>query len=157
MPFRYSPLRVLAGVGRRASAYTSRRAKAQRFATANACLANSPRPFKVNVGCGNQPFDGWVNLDLEPHTRADFLWDITDGLPFEDSCCSFIYCEHFLEHLPIVEGVRYLSECLRCLERGGVLRVGMPSANSLIAHYYENTWAAQSWLQKYGFSHIKTR
>ena len=154
---RYSPLRVLAGVGRRATALTSRRAKAQRLAAARAWLRASPPPYKVNVGCGNEPFQGWANLDLERETRADFLWDITDGLPFPDNSCAFIYCEHFLEHLPVAAGVGYLAECYRCLQPGAVLRIGMPSAQALIGHYYEDTWAAQPWLQKYGFSHIKTR
>ena len=33
----------------------------------------------------------------------------------------------------------------------------MPSAQELVRHYYENTWASQTWLQKYGYAHVKTR
>jgi hypothetical protein len=47
--------------------------------SANVKSANFP--LKVNVGCGNEPFQGWINLDLSPETRADILWDATDGLP----------------------------------------------------------------------------
>ena len=114
------------------------------------------KPLKVNVGCGNEPFRGWANLDLEPGTPADFLWDVTDGLPFANESCAFVYCEHFLEHLPVNDGVRFLAECHRCLQKGGVVRIGMPSAQELIRHYHENIWASQPWLQKYGYP-VRTR
>ena len=33
----------------------------------------------------------------------------------------------------------------------------MPSAEELVRNYYENDWAKQPWLEKYGFVWIKTR
>ena len=33
----------------------------------------------------------------------------------------------------------------------------MPSAQELVRHYYENDWARQPWLEKYGYTWIKTR
>ena len=152
-----NPLRVLAGVGRRASAVSAKRAKEKRYANAKAWLGRRTPPIHVNVGCGQEPFQGWVNLDLETNTRADFIWDVTDGLPFANDSCAFIYCEHFLEHLPVQDGVRFLTECHRSLQRGGVVRIGMPSAEELVRNYYENDWAKQPWLEKYGFAWIKTR
>src|SRR5437773_1821181 len=159
MVFGYlNPLRILAGVGRRAVAYSAQQAKAKRLARAQVWLRDSATlPLKVNVGCGNEPFSGWTNLDLEPQSRADVLWDITDGLPFANDSCAFIYCEHFLEHLQVQQGVRFLAECHRSLQKNGVVRIGMPSAMELIRHYYENVWASQPWLQKYGYSSVKTR
>jgi predicted SAM-dependent methyltransferase len=157
-PKRFTPLRILTGLGRRANAYSARRAKAKRLATAQAWLRDSAtHPLKVNVGCGNEPFDGWANLDLGPQTRADFLWDITDGLPFADNSCAFVYCEHFLEHLPVQDGLRFLVECNRSLKERGVVRIAMPCAQELIRHYHEDVWASQPWLQRYGYSSIKTR
>src|ERR1019366_3932000 len=122
-----NPVRVLIGVGRRADAFKQRRAKARRYANAKAWLKRAIPPIKMNIGCGQEPFQGWLNLDLDPETKADFLWDITDGLPFDNDSCAFIYSEHFLEHLPIQDGVRFLAECHRSLQRGGVLRIAMPS------------------------------
>jgi len=157
-PKRFTPLRILTGLARRANAYSAKRAKAKRLATAQAWLRSSATvPLKVNVGCGNEPFNRWANLDLEPQTRADFLWDITDGLPIANDSCAFTYCEHFLEHIPVQHGVRFLVECHRSLNEGGVVRTGMPSAQEVIRHYYENIWASQPWLQKYGYSFVKTR
>jgi predicted SAM-dependent methyltransferase len=153
----FDPLRVLGGIGRRAEALQSKRATRKRLADARATLSRNKPPYKVNVGCGKEPFQGWMNLDLDPSTPADVLWDITDGLPFPDETCSFVYSEHFLEHIPVQQGVRFLSECRRCLQRGGVVRIAMPSIEDTIRHYYENIWRTQPWLEKYGYGWIKTR
>ena len=152
-----SPLRVLGGIGRRADALRATRAKRKRFADAKAALDRRQPPFSVNVGSGNEPFQGWVNLDLDPTVPADILWDITDGLPFADNICAFVYSEHFLEHIPVQQGLRFLGECYRSLQAGGVVRIAMPSIEDTIRHYYENVWSEQPWLQKYGYTHIKTR
>jgi predicted SAM-dependent methyltransferase len=152
-----SPLRLIASAGRRAERLSERRAKARRYADASRWLTNAPRPLKVNVGCGSEPFKGWLNLDLEPTAHADVLWDIRDGLPCPDASCSFIYSEHFLEHLPVANGFHFLQDCHRCLQTGGVVRIAMPSLQEIVRQYYENDWAGQSWLEKYGYSWIKTK
>lgn len=152
-----NPLRILISVGRRTESLQARRAKNKREANAMAFLKSAHFPLKVNVGCGNEPFQGWINLDISPETRADILWDVTDGLPFPDNSCEFIHSEHFLEHIQVQVGVRFLAECRRSLQLGGVVRIGMPSVQEAARQYHENTWAQQAWLQKYGYSWIKTR
>lgn len=152
-----NPVRVLSGLGRRANAFGAKRAKAQRYKNAKRWLASSAAPFKANVGCGKEPFQGWANLDLDPESGADIIWDITDGLPFANDTCAFIYSEHFLEHLPVQEGVHFLTECHRSLRKGGVVRIAMPSADDVVRRYHENDWAQQPWLEKYGYAWIKTR
>lgn len=144
-------------MGQRASAFSAKRAKEGRYANAKAWLSCCTTPIKVNVGCGHEPFQGWANLDLESDSGADIIWDVRDGLPFQDDSCACIYCEHFLEHLPVQDGVRFLAECHRSLQKGGVARIAMPSAEQLVRHYHENTWAEQPWLAKYGYTWIKTR
>jgi predicted SAM-dependent methyltransferase len=151
------PVRIMIGVGRRAEELRARRAKDKRFAKARARLSRANFPLKVNVGCGNEPFPGWINLDLDPATRADIQWDVTDGLPFPDESCAFVYSEHFLEHIPVQQGVWFLTECRRSLQPGGIVRIGMPCVHDVVRQYYENIWANQPWLKKYGYSWIKTR
>lgn len=48
------------------------------------------------------------------------------GVPLTDRSADFVYCSHFLEHLPPDTGRRLLSECRRVLKTGGVLRVVVP-------------------------------
>ncbi len=93
----FDPLRILAAVGRRSDALRRSRAKSKQCAHAQAWIGRAEKPLKVNIGCGNEPFDGWTNMDADPTTKADILWDAIDGLPFPNDSCAFIYCEHFLE------------------------------------------------------------
>ena len=152
-----NPLRILIGLGHRAESLQAKRSKNKRAAHARAFLKNATFPLKVNVACGHEPFEGWINLDLNPETRADILWDVTEGLPVPDNSCAYIYSEHFLEHIPVQEGVRFFAECRRSLEPGGVVRIGMPCVQEVARQYYEDTWAQQPWLVKYGYTWIKTR
>jgi hypothetical protein len=101
LPTYLNPLRVLIGVGRRAEVLRARRTKHKRYASAKALLGSAEFPLKVNVGCGHEPFPGWINLDSDLGTRPDIVWDVTDGLPFPDASCAFIYSEHFLEHIHV--------------------------------------------------------
>jgi len=151
------PIRLLIGAGRRASAFRAKRMTAMRYARAKAWLHSATLPLRVSIGCGQERFPGWANLDLDPASRADIFWDVTDGLPFASETCAYIYSEHFLEHLPVQDGLHFLRECLRSLQKGGVVRVAMPSAEELTRHYCENDWACQAWLEKYGYMSIKTR
>lgn len=157
LPKYLNPICLLIGAGRRADSFLAKNMRAKRYASARSWLRQTDFPLKVNVGCGQEPFPGWTNLDLDPGSHADICWDVTDGLPFADGTCACIYSEHFLEHLPVQQGVHFLKECLRSLLKGGVARIGMPSAEELTRHYYENDWARQPWLHKYGYTWIKTR
>lgn len=53
---------------------------------------------RINVGCGEFPAPGWLNLDAW-HDAADLRWNAVDGLP-ELERVDRIYAGHVLEHLP---------------------------------------------------------
>ena len=115
-------------------------------------------PIKLHVGCGPKSFDGWVQLDAEaagPH--IDVIWDLRWGLPCANDSCGFIYSEHVLEHLNVVDGLRFLRDCRRCLQPGGVVRIAMPSLDILIEKSAGANWRDQDWLTWPAFQHIQTR
>lgn len=65
----------------------------KRDANAKAFLENANFPLKVNVGYGNEPFQGWINpinLNLSPETEADILWDVTYGYRWIKTRAEFI-------------------------------------------------------------------
>lgn len=111
-------------------------------------------PLKLNIGCGQVKYAGWVNIDIEP--GSDITIDIRDGFPFDSNSVDFIYNEHLLEHLTFEEGEKVLKEFKRCLKIGGVLRISMPDLDYVI-HKYNSDWRNQDWLSfpEYGF--ITTR
>jgi predicted SAM-dependent methyltransferase len=90
--------------------------------------------LKLNLGCGPNPKPGWVNIDLTE--TADLRLDLREPLPFRDGSASFIYTEHFFEHLEYpVEAERLLREAVRVLEPGGTLSVGVPDAEAPLLAY----------------------
>lgn len=116
------------------------------------------RPYKLHLGCGKVKFDGWINIDIEEKLDpVDIVWDVSDGLPFEDNSCEIVYHEHMLEHLPIDKGVFLLRECYRVLQTGGVLRVAMPSLDVLLEKASSKDWRNQDWLTWSEYQFIQTR
>lgn len=132
--------------------------KAYRKTQTAQVISSFSRPYKVHVGCGKVRLEGWINLDGDKTLSApDLIWGLSNGLPFEDDSCSFVYSEHVLEHLPVELGVRFLRECKRILEPGGVVRIAMPSLDMLIKMSCNGNWRAQDWLQWPENQFIKSR
>jgi predicted SAM-dependent methyltransferase len=92
-------------------------------------------PFKLNLGCGDVIKAGWINVDLFA-PAANLNLDLREPLPFGAGTASFVYAEHFLEHLEFpTEVILLLQESYRVLAMGGVLRVGVPDAGDLTKAY----------------------
>jgi predicted SAM-dependent methyltransferase len=94
---------------------------------------------RVNIGCGDRPTPGWVNIELRSSAQI-YFWDCRRGLPFSDNTVTAIYCEHVFEHFsPETEAPLFLRECRRCLRPDGVMRIVVPDAGAYLSAY------GQSW------------
>jgi SAM-dependent methyltransferase len=83
---------------------------------------------KLNIGCGTDIRDGWINLDSLPLHGVSMVHDIERApFPFEDGCFDTILCQDVLEH---VEYIPVLRECYRILKKGGKLRIRVPHFSS---------------------------
>lgn len=81
--------------------------------------------LKLNIGCGPNRKQGWVNIDLSP--AAEVSLDMRERMPFADGSATIIYSEHFFEHLDYPHHAKYfLRESFRVLEPNGVFRVVVP-------------------------------
>ncbi|MBK7701444.1 MAG: glycosyltransferase [bacterium] len=103
----------------------------------------------VNVGCGDQPLPGFVNLDLG--RDADLKLDVRGGLPFADGTVDGIHSEHFVEHLTQGELMAFLRECRRALRPGGVVRIATPDLAEIVRCYLDPDWHERSGLKDYGY------
>jgi predicted SAM-dependent methyltransferase len=93
---------------------------------------------RVNIGCGDRPTRGWVNIELKS-TAEIYFWDCRRGLPFSENRVTAIYCEHVFEHFhPETEATLFMRECLRCLRPGGILRIVVPDAGAYLRAYGQN-------------------
>jgi len=111
--------------------------------------------MKLNIGCGDVYLPGWINIDLDS-SRADLKHDLRTPLPYEDNSISFIYNEHFIEHVTVNEAVNIMKEFHRVLKKNGVMRIATPDLDYLIFKYIFR-WKHQDWIKKYGYDWIKTK
>lgn len=104
--------------------------------------------MKLHIGCGPRILQGWVNLDLEPGPGG-VVYDATKPLPYEDQSVSFIYSEHFIEHLDYHSALAHLKDCFRVLKPAGALRVSTPDLFTLTKAYLEQStkfYSSVGWL-----------
>lgn len=80
------------------------------------------KPIRINLGCGDKYWPGFLNLDSE----VDFL-----NLPFKDGSVHEIHLIHVLEHLDRRSIADYLVEWRRVLVDGGLLVVEVPSLTKI--------------------------
>jgi predicted SAM-dependent methyltransferase len=75
--------------------------------------------MKINLGCGGNYLDGWLNHDADV--------DITRRLPFDGGSAQFMFAEHVVEHVTYDEALAFFRECRRVLKPNGVVRIAVPS------------------------------
>jgi predicted SAM-dependent methyltransferase len=81
---------------------------------------------KINFGAGDFKLDGWINVDLNPDHRPTLIADLSQALPFRDSCADYIHSEDFIDQLELDLACRFFLECYRLLKPKGVMRILTP-------------------------------
>ncbi len=81
--------------------------------------------MKLNIGCGYNRLEGWVNLDSNSDSAADRLMPAHD-LAFPPASVSEIKALQLVEHLGFFRTRFFLSECWRVLVSGGSLTLETP-------------------------------
>jgi predicted SAM-dependent methyltransferase len=89
-------------------------------------------PRKLNLGCGYDKRDGFLNVDSDPNCRPDMLVDVLDPSTLPSGHFDEILALDVLEHLPRVETDRALQEWTRLLRPGGTIRIRVPSYLHLV-------------------------
>ena len=123
-------------------------------------LLKKYKVVRLNVGCGTDYKEGWINVDNNSDNnieKLDLNWDLRNPLPFPDGSVDFIFNEHFMEHLTPEEGVQANRDFMRVLKEGGVLRIAMPDLEEVIAVYQNKNWRKHTVLENHGLGFVKTR
>lgn len=89
---------------------------------------------KLQIGCGSNFLEGWLNTDLNFNEHVAFL-DAGKIFPLESNSFNFVYSEHLFEHLTLESQLNLLTEGLRILKKGGVMRIATPSLAFLFNLY----------------------
>lgn len=90
--------------------------------------------LKLNIGAGDKPLDGYVNIDRKTGGEAyPLLRD--KGLPFDDGVANEVRASHVLEHFPHGKTIEVLREWVRVLKPGGALKVAVPDFDKCVDWY----------------------
>jgi predicted SAM-dependent methyltransferase len=90
---------------------------------------------KVHVGCGpHNRLEGWHNVDIKAFPSVDTAMDVTKSWPFEG--LAYVYSEHFLEHLELLDGVRFLANSGRSMRPGGRIRLSTPNLHWVMLTHF---------------------
>jgi hypothetical protein len=81
--------------------------------------------MKLNLGCGYNRLEGWLNLDASPASAADQTMPAHD-LDLPAASVTEIRAAQLAEHLGFFKTKYFLSECWRVLEPGGRLLLETP-------------------------------
>lgn len=96
-------------------------------------LDQTHQKLKINLGSGEYPIAGWINIDM---AGSDLPYNVLWGLPFPDQSVDFVYSSYLLEHLNYRhDAPRLLQEIYRVLKPGGVLRIAAPHIRPFLQAY----------------------
>jgi predicted SAM-dependent methyltransferase len=92
---------------------------------------------RLNWGCGSWVEPGWINSDIKPDQGAELVGDIRDGLSLGSESIDYAVSIHALPEFTVAEIVPVLTELLRVLKPGGVLRLALPDLFKAIHAYQQ--------------------
>ena len=113
--------------------------------------------IKLNIGCGNDIKEGFINMDKYPINKSVIRFDFDkEKLPFDNNSVDYVYMRHSLEH--INERQKAVMEILRVLKDGGVFKCILPTNSPCITHksyrhikgYFKIFIANNRYDEKYG-------
>ena len=94
--------------------------------------------MKLNLGCGDEIRENFLNVDMRKHCGVDVVCDMR-SLPFRDGSAEEILASDVLEHIPWREVRAVLREWRRVLKNGGRLEIRTPNLEGLMLLYRNRT------------------
>lgn len=113
----------------------------------------------LNVGCGTDYKEGWVNIDNNSDNnikKLDKNWDLRNPLPYKDNSVDFVFNEHLIEHLTLEEGQTVIKDLMRVLKPGGVLRIATPNLAEVVDQYTSLPINKDPTIKRFKLDYIKT-
>jgi predicted SAM-dependent methyltransferase len=126
----------------------------------------------LNLGSGPlQVAPGWIGVDASAHLLVRWLpeallrrvlrhtdvgeqaaatvkrgrfvfWNLSNGIPYNDSSAEAVFSSHMLEHLTDTDAVTLLGEMRRVLVPGGIARIVVPEVHAGDDDEYERSGRA---------------
>ncbi len=90
-------------------------------------------PKKINLGCGHDKREGFLNVDINGFHKPDLECDITDLHMLPSGYYEYALANDILEHIPRLRTKNVLKEWNRILKIGGKLELRIPSVTGLLS------------------------
>lgn len=88
--------------------------------------------LKLNLGCGKDYKEGWVNVDVTSRNNADLYCDLNkckgSRLPYQDNTVDSILLSHTLEHID--NSLDLMEELHRVATHGAMCEIIVPYGSS---------------------------
>jgi SAM-dependent methyltransferase len=111
-------------------------AEAKPLKSINKEVEKSDDQVKINLGCGDRPISGFLNVDCRDIVGIEYPNTEIDKLAcFSDDFADYAYASHVLEHIPREKTMLTLLEWNRILKVGGMLRIAVPDWDSIVKLY----------------------
>jgi len=109
---------------------------------------------KLNIGCGTDKKDGFINIDKFQSVNPDAVVDVEDGLPFPDNHFTHIYCKQVLQSISPGKLEFVINEIGRVAKKGCIFELIVPFDNIMNRSSVSNlkcfTWNSFSHLEVNG-------
>ena len=103
---------------------------------------------RLHIGCGHVMLRDWLNIYFDKaeiyggiktvNGAKTLNYNLLKPWPFEDNSVEYIAGSHIIEHLNLNEGIEFLKEAFRVLNKGGVIRLSCPDLYLYARNYVEN-------------------
>jgi len=92
---------------------------------------------KLNLGCGDEHLDEYINIDIIQTEATDLVMDATKLTKFENDSVDEILASHLIEHFSFLESWKAINEWNRILKPDGKLVIEVPDLEELMKLYLE--------------------
>lgn len=113
----------------------------------NKYILNS-KVLKLNIGCGSNCINGWLNTDIDPALKAVYL-NACNMSYIKDESFDAVFCEHMIEHVEKDKALQIIKEAYRILKPHGVIRIVTPSLNKFIRILEDKDNTYLEWYRRY--------
>lgn len=94
---------------------------------------------KLNLGSGNYPRDGFINVDIDPNAlKVDLVHDLTKPLPYYSGSVDFIFSSHLIEHFWMKDLAKLMVDWHRVLKDGGRIDIWTVDFDRIVGNYYDD-------------------
>ena len=94
---------------------------------------------KLNLGCGDDYREGYINVDFDNTVKADKYFDLRETFPLENESFDEVLAQDVLEHFTKENADLFIKEIRRILKPEGILRLRVPNVYQIFDQFYADS------------------